>query len=129
MKAEEKIKKIKCPVCRSEEVKINGSVLKCSKCQYMNTNYKIPSSPAKHKVLHKDNIKKLDKEMINYFYIEVLDIWIKTINKNRENFPDVGVSVNKLSVEFQDNLKGFFDMIEKRLEIIKENEDTKKQNI
>ena len=67
--------------------------------------------------------------MINYFYIEVLDIWIKTINKNRENFPDVGVSVNKLSVEFQDNLKGFFDMIEKRLEIIKENEDTKKQNI
>lgn len=119
---------VKCPICKSEDIKIDGNVFRCNNCSYLNTNYKAPlafetanalisnTKKIKHNLLHKDNIKKLDKEMINNFYKEVLSIWIKTSNKCREEFSPDKHTLNILSEKFEENLKLFFEMLEGRIE-------------
>jgi transposase-like protein len=118
--------KIKCPICKSEDTKVEGTVFKCNKCPYLNTNYQNPfvfetadvlvSVPkVKHKLLHKDNISKLDKELINNFYTEILNIWIKTSNKCREEFSPDKKTLDVLSEKFENNLKLFFEMLEEKI--------------
>ena len=108
--------KIRCPACKSEKVIIDGNVFRCKDCSYTNISYKAPNLTMKHNILHKDNLKKLDKEMLNNFYNEVLSIWIKTSNKCREEFSPDKKTLEILSEKFEENLKLFFEMLEEKIE-------------
>lgn len=111
----------KCPKCKSANTNLIEKTITCKDCNYINTNYKYRNEHTDHKILYKNENVRLNKENINSVYNNILSIWIKTINKNHQALPlQVKPMIDKLSQDFEDNLKGFFEITERKLELTKD---------